>query len=104
MTTRAKLAGLALLCLAPCALGGMPPRVKFVLRNLCGRPIELYWIMPKGQNEINGQRQLVLQGPAVKNSSAMPIDSFVGHEFVVRPTSGSTQGTGMKHIAFAFAD
>ena len=86
MTRLALLGLLGLALQGPGALGGMPPRVKFVLRNLCGRPIELYWIMPKGQNEINGQRQLVLQGPAVKNSSAMPIDSFVGHEFVVRPT------------------
>ena len=86
MTRLALLGLLGLALQGPGALGGMPPRVKFVLRNLCGRPIELYWIMPKGQNEINGQRQLVLQGPAVKNSSAMPIDSFVGHEFIVRPT------------------
>ena len=79
---------LFLAALLAAALGGasgeMPPRVKFVLRNLCGRPIELYWIMPTPDK--HGERGMILQGPEVKNSSAMPIDSFVGHEFVVRPT------------------
>lgn len=58
-----------------------PVEMKFSLRNLSGGPIAVWWRQP-GSGPV---RKLIAQSQmSVRNSSNLQINSFEGHEFVIR--------------------
>ena len=103
MLCRRELAGVLIAVLGLALLGAAnQTEVSFILRNLSGGAVTMYWLAPSHMNKF-GHRLMVLQGPPCKNSTAMPINSFVGHEFIVRPSSNTPKShPSMKEGEFLY--